>query len=75
METIDLATQHIRLCERCGVPYDWRRSGSTSLKMTYCNSICEASDLGFTIEAIIRTEFSHSGRREREEERELVFAA
>ena len=74
METIDLATQHIRLCERCGVPYDWRRSGSNSLKMTYCNSICEASDLGFTIEAIIRTEFSR-GRRERDLERELVFAA
>jgi hypothetical protein len=75
METIDLATQHIRLCERCGIPYDWRRSGSTSLKMTYCNSLCEASDLGFTIEAIIRTEYARTRRTERDLARELVFAA
>ena len=75
METIDLATQHIRLCERCGVPYDWRRSGSTSLKMTYCNSLCEASDLGFTIEAIIRTEYARTHRTERDLDRELVIAA
>ena len=75
METLDLATQHIRLCERCGVPYDWRRSGSTSLKMTYCNSLCEASSLGFTIEAIIRTEFTSTRKRQVEPERELVFAA
>lgn len=75
MESIDLATQHIRLCERCGVPYDWRRSGSTSLKMTYCNSLCEASDLGFTIEAIIRTEFGRAPSTERDLERDLVFAA
>lgn len=45
--------QHIRLCERCGVPYDWRRSPSRSLKMTYCGSLCERADLGFTIEALL----------------------
>jgi len=44
---------HIRTCQHCGVPYDWRRSPSTSLKMTYCGSRCERGDLGFTIEALL----------------------
>ena len=47
------ATTNIRTCNRCGIAYDWRRSPSTSLKMTYCGSLCEAGDLGFTIEALI----------------------
>ena len=41
-------------CTRCNVPYDWQRSTSSSLKMTYCSSLCEQGDLGFTIEAMIR---------------------
>jgi len=41
-------------CVRCSVPYDWRKSTSSSLKMTYCSSLCEQGDLGFTIEAVIR---------------------
>lgn len=49
-------TPNIRTCTRCHIRYDWRRSGSTSLKMTYCNSLCEAADLGFTIEALLRTD-------------------
>lgn len=49
---------NIRNCARCGIRYDWRRSASSSLKMTYCGSLCEAADLGFTIEALIRTERS-----------------
>ena len=44
---------HIRHCARCGVPYDWRRSTSSSLKMTYCGSLCEKGDLGFTIETLL----------------------
>ena len=48
--------RHIRTCQHCHVRYDWRRSPSTSLKMTYCGSLCEAADLGFTIEALIRCE-------------------
>ena len=44
---------HMRTCERCGVPYDWRRSPSTSLKMTYCGSLCERAGLGFTIDTLI----------------------
>ena len=47
-------------CVRCGIPYDWRRSTSSSLKMTYCSSLCEQGDLGFTIESIIR---EHTIRR------------
>ncbi|MEX2079984.1 MAG: hypothetical protein WEC33_00065 [Dehalococcoidia bacterium] len=42
------------VCQRCKVLYDWRRSTSTSLKMTYCGSLCEAGDLGFTIDGLVR---------------------
>jgi endogenous inhibitor of DNA gyrase (YacG/DUF329 family) len=45
---------HIRNCARCGVRYDWRRSPSSSLKMTYCGSLCEQADLGFSIEGLLR---------------------
>ena len=43
---------HMRVCEHCGVPYDWRRSPSTSLKMTYCGSLCERANLGFAIDSL-----------------------
>jgi hypothetical protein len=46
-------TTHIRTCERCGIRYDWRKSPSSSLKMTYCGSLCEMAALGFTIEAML----------------------
>lgn len=49
-------TPNIRTYTRCGIAYDWRRSTSRSLKMTYCNSLCEAADLGFTIEALLHWE-------------------
>lgn len=45
---------HIRVCQHCGAPYDWRRSASLSLKMTYCGALCERADLGFTIETLLR---------------------
>ena len=48
--------RHIRTCQHCHGRYDWRRSPSTSLKMTYCGSLCEAADLGFTIDALIHCE-------------------
>ena len=48
-----LDMQNVCTCERCGLRYDWRRSPSSSLKMTYCGSLCERADLGFTIEAIL----------------------
>lgn len=44
---------HIRQCQHCGTPYDWRRSLSSSLKMTYCGALCETADLGFTIETLL----------------------
>jgi DNA-directed RNA polymerase subunit RPC12/RpoP len=40
-------------CARCGVPYDWQKSTSRSLRMTYCSSLCEATDLGSTIESLL----------------------
>ncbi len=45
--------EHLRGCERCGDKYDWRRSTSGSLKMTYCGTLCEKGALGFTIETIL----------------------
>ena len=44
---------NIRHCAHCGLPYDWRRSTSSSLKMTYCGTLCEKGDLGFTIETLL----------------------
>lgn len=46
---------HIRTCARCGMRYDWRRSASASLKMTFCGSLCERGALGFTIEALLES--------------------
>ena len=48
----------LRYCARCGRRYDWRRSTSSSLKMTYCNTLCECADLGFTIDGLLRLEVS-----------------
>jgi hypothetical protein len=48
-------TSAIRFCKKCSLAYDWRRSPSVSLKMTYCSSLCERADLGFTIDSLIRT--------------------
>ena len=45
---------NLRTCKRCNLSYDWRRSPSSSLKMTYCGSLCEQADLGFTLEALLR---------------------
>ena len=50
---IAITSGFIRHCERCSAPYDWRRSTSRSLRMTYCNSLCEAADLGGTIESLL----------------------
>ena len=47
------AGPNIRTCQHCGYAYDWRRSPSSSLKMTYCGSLCERADLGFTIETLL----------------------
>jgi len=50
------ATPNMRTYKRCEIRYDWRRSSSTSLKMTHCNALCENADLGFTLDAILRFE-------------------
>ena len=31
---------------------------SSSLKMTYCGSLCEAGDLGFTVDALLKLQKS-----------------
>lgn len=55
MELVTLGTPNIRACARCGLRYDWSRSPGSSLKMTYCGSLREKADLGFTIEGLLRT--------------------
>ena len=54
--TATLPTPNMRTCCRCGIAYDWRESVSRYLKMTYCNSLCERADLGFTIQGLLLTE-------------------
>ena len=44
----------LQSCARCSLPYDWRKSGSWTLKMTYCSIFCERGDLGFTLETFFR---------------------
>lgn len=51
----------IRECRHCGLRYHWQKSPSSSLKMTYCGSLCERADLGFTIEALLRVEPKQTG--------------
>lgn len=46
---------NIKVCARCQLRYDWRKSPST-LKMTYCSSLCEFGDLGFTVDALLKME-------------------
>ncbi len=46
----------IKTCARCGLRYDWRSSSTSSLKMTYCGSLCERYDLGFTLDALLKFE-------------------
>jgi hypothetical protein len=51
---VGMNLENIKVCARCGLRYDWRKSPSSSLKMTYCSSLCEKADLGFTLEALLR---------------------
>jgi hypothetical protein len=53
---VGMNLDNIKACARCGLRYDWRKSPSSMLKMTYCSSLCEKADLGFTIEALLRHE-------------------
>lgn len=53
---VGMNLNNIKVCARCGLRYDWRKSPSTALKMTYCSSLCERADLGFTIEALLKVE-------------------
>jgi hypothetical protein len=46
---------NIKLCALFGLRYDWRKSPSSTLKMTYCGSLCERADLGFTLEALLKS--------------------
>lgn len=45
----------LSICERCHTAYTWTRSTST-LKLTYCNILCERGALGFTIDALLQSQ-------------------
>ncbi len=49
-----MANPNLHVCEHCRSTYDWRKSASSSLKMTYCSAICERNSLGFTIEYLLK---------------------
>lgn len=49
----------IRRCEHCELPYDWRRSGSWSLKLTFCTSLCEKAANTYTIEELLSARPEH----------------
>lgn len=69
-------TEDNRYCESCGFPYQWRRSTSRSLKMTFCSITCERDELGTTIEDILAVErfgLSYSAIKEKYSD-SLVFA-
>ncbi len=53
INAVPTGLSNIRHCQRCHIPYDWRRSTTTSLKMTYCTALCERADLGFTLDALM----------------------
>lgn len=44
---------HMKTCGRCQIRYDWRKSTSGSLKMTYCGTLCEIAATGTTIETLL----------------------
>jgi len=46
----------LRWCLHCGLPYDWHRSTSRWLRLTYCGTLCERADLGFTIDDLLAAE-------------------
>ena len=51
--TKGLVPGNMRICAHCGSSYDWRKSTSQSLKMTYCGVLCETAGLGFTIDGLL----------------------
>ena len=50
-----MSTVALIRCKRCGTPYHFSKS-TASLKLTYCNALCERADLGFTIEALLKAQ-------------------
>lgn len=63
---------HIKTCGRCGVRYDWRKSPSGYLKMTYCGTLCEIADLGFSIETLLGVQRAGSTDSDLESEPEAA---
>ncbi|MBI5949790.1 MAG: hypothetical protein HY875_16765 [Chloroflexi bacterium] len=53
---VGINLNNIKVCARCGLRYDWRKSPSSALKMTYCSSLCERADLGFTLEGLLKVQ-------------------
>ena len=52
--SVSTAAESLMRCDRCGTCYDWRKSTSWTLKMTYCSAMCEQGGLGFSIETLLR---------------------
>lgn len=48
-------------CLKCGVPF---LTSKAYLKLSYCNTFCEQSDLGFSLEGFIVNDLAHAKREE-----------
>lgn len=55
--SIPLAELPLRSCNRCKTRYSPNKSTST-LRLTYCGLLCEKGDLGFSMESLLRNEFT-----------------
>lgn len=55
-----LDNERIRRCSGCGQLYDWRKSTSRYLKLTFCGFWCERKSNGFLIEDFDRVERMHA---------------
>lgn len=49
----------IRFCLHCARPYDWHRSSSWSLKLTFCSKTCEQARNTYSIEELLSAKPEH----------------
>jgi hypothetical protein len=46
----------LQLCQHCGTRYEWKKSSSRWLRLTYCTWTCEKAGEGFLIEQLFEVE-------------------
>lgn len=66
---------HMRTCKHCHNRYDYRKAPHSALFLTYCCTICEMSDLGFTVQGLLESLIYNSEHRIVEETTPLAYLA